>query len=134
MTHLRNAVILGAAMLAMPGLMLAQGQGHHGNHGGHGDRRGQHSGYHGGRGHYGGGRRMGRGEFRRGFGREHLFAPAWIGGEYDGFFFGGYEFGLYEPWPEGWAYDDQVYVDDIGGDYVLVNPRYPGVTVGLVIR
>lgn len=81
-----------------------------------------------------GGRRLDDREFRGSFGGEHRFRPGWIGGGYNEFIFGGYTFGLLETWPIGWAYTDEVYVEDLDGGYVMVNPLYPGITVGLVIR
>jgi len=38
-----------------------------------------------------------------------------------------------QPWPDGWYYTDNVYVDFIGGEYVLINPYYPGVQVGISV-
>ena len=39
------------------------------------------------------------------------------------FNYGGYWFVYNEPWPAEWSYDDDVYVDDIDGDYYLID-RY----------
>jgi hypothetical protein len=45
------------------------------------------------------------------------------------FQYGGYWFGLIDPWPEYWAADwydrDEVYVDYYGDGYYLFNRRYP---------
>ena len=45
------------------------------------------------------------------------------------FYYGGYWFGLVDPWPEYWDsawYDnDDVYVDYYGDGYYLYNRRYP---------
>jgi len=43
-----------------------------------------------------------------------------IGGQ-SSFQYGGYWFGLANPWPAGWQYTDPVYVDYVDGGYVLVN-------------
>jgi hypothetical protein len=46
------------------------------------------------------------------------------------FHYGGYWFGLIDPWPEYWSSDwydnDDVYVDYYGDGYYLYNRRYPG--------
>jgi flagellar biosynthesis GTPase FlhF len=66
--------------------------------------------------------------FRSNFGREHVFRigrPTLVGG-YSRFQYGGYWFGFVQPWPEGWYYTDDVYVDYIDGGYYLCNPDYPG--------
>src|SRR6267143_1370633 len=46
------------------------------------------------------------------------------------FQYGGYWFGLVDPWPEYWSSDwydsDDVYVDYYGDGYYLYNRRYPG--------
>ena len=80
------------------------------------------------------GRRLEGREFSRNFGENHRFRPGWIGGGYDEFGYGGFTFGFLEPWPIGWAYSDDVYVMDVDGGYVLCNPLYPGITVGVIIE
>jgi hypothetical protein len=46
------------------------------------------------------------------------------------FQYGGYWFGLIDPWPEYWSDDwydnDDVYVDYYGDGYYLYNRRHPG--------
>jgi len=46
------------------------------------------------------------------------------------FQYGGYWFGLVDPWPEYWSNDwynsDDLYVDYYGDGYYLFNRRYPG--------
>lgn len=104
------------------------------NDGAHGGRE---EGIRGGNGRYmnrGEGRRLSEGRFRESFGWDHRFRPGWIGGGYDTFGFGGFTFGFVEPWPVGWAYTDEVYVEDIGGAYFLLNPLYPGVQVEVIIQ
>src|ERR1019366_5012437 len=71
--------------------------------------------------------------FRASFGEGHRFVinqPVMVGG-YSRFQYGGFWFGFVEPWPEGWYYSDQVYVDYIDGEYFLFNPFYPGVRVAI---
>lgn len=78
--------------------------------------------------------RIDEGHFNRSFGSYHRF---YVNENQfnEGFFgYGGFEFGFLEPWPVGWAYDNEVYVDYLDGGYVLVNPMYPGVTIGLTLR
>ena len=72
--------------------------------------------------------------FRSHFGREHRFrigSPRMVDG-YSRFQYGGYWFGFVQPWPVGWYYTDQVYVDYDGG-YYLYNPFYPGVRIAICV-
>jgi hypothetical protein len=73
--------------------------------------------------------------FRANFGREHTFVinePVMVGG-FSRFQYGGFWFGFENPWPEGWYYTDDVYVDFIDGGYYLCNPYYPGARVGISV-
>jgi hypothetical protein len=66
--------------------------------------------------------------FRSNFGREHEFHmgnPVFVGG-YSRFQYGGYWFGFVEPWPVGWYYTDDVYIDYVDGGYYMFDPYYPG--------
>jgi len=66
--------------------------------------------------------------FRSHFGREHAFrigTPVLVGG-YSRFQYGGFWFGFVEPWPPGWYYTDDVYIDYVDGGYYMYNPYYPG--------
>ena len=66
--------------------------------------------------------------FRSNFGREHHFRigePVLVGG-YSRFQYGGFWFGFVEPWPEGWYYTDDVYIDYEDGEYYMYDPYYPG--------
>jgi hypothetical protein len=66
--------------------------------------------------------------FRSNFGREHHFrigGPVLVGG-YSRFQYGGYWFGFAEPWPVGWYYTDDVYIDYVDGGYYMYDPYYPG--------
>ena len=38
-----------------------------------------------------------------------------------------------QAWPEGWGYDDDVYVEYIDGGYYMINPRHPGLHLTLNI-
>ena len=71
--------------------------------------------------------------FHANFDRSHAFrmgSPRLINGSYR-FRYGGYLFGYGEPWPSGWNYNDNVYVDYVGGFYYMYNPRHPGIHITL---
>ena len=71
--------------------------------------------------------------FRSNFGRGHEFRignPILVDG-YSRFQYGGYSFGFIQPWPVGWYYTDDVYVDYVGGGYYLCNPYYPGARLSI---
>jgi hypothetical protein len=73
--------------------------------------------------------------FRSNFGREHVFVisqPEMVGG-YSRFQYGGFWFGFVQPWPVGWYYTDDVYVDYVDGGYYLYNPYYPGARVSISV-
>ena len=72
--------------------------------------------------------------FRSYYGQDHGFRiyslpVVFIGGR-QRFQYGGYWFGLVDPWPEYWSNDwydsDDVYVDYYDDGYYLYNRRYPG--------
>ncbi len=66
--------------------------------------------------------------FHSNFGREHEFHmgnPVFVGG-YSRFQYGGYWFGFVEPWPVGWYYTDDVYIDYVDGGYYMFDPYFPG--------
>jgi len=66
--------------------------------------------------------------FRQNFGSEHHFrigTPVMVSG-YSRFRYGGYWFGFVQPWPVGWYYSDDVYVDYVDGGYYMYNPYHPG--------
>jgi len=66
--------------------------------------------------------------FRASFGRAHDFHmgnPVLVGG-YSRFQYGGFWFGFVQPWPVGWYYTDDVYIDYVDGGYYMYNPYYPG--------
>ena len=50
--------------------------------------------------------------------------PQMVGG-FSRFQYGGYWFGFVQPWPVGWYYTDDVYVDYTGDGYYLYNRRFP---------
>ena len=82
-----------------------------------------------------GGNRIPEARLRAHFGREHDFRinhPVMVSGS-PRFHYGGYWFGFGEPWPVGWYYTDQVYVDLVDGGYYLLSPVHPGVRISINI-
>jgi flagellar motor protein MotB len=82
-----------------------------------------------------GGNRIPEARFQAHFGSEHIFRinrPVMVGGV-SRFQYGGYWFGFGEPWPVGWYYTDQVYVDFIDGGYYLLSPVHRGVRISINI-
>ena len=66
--------------------------------------------------------------FHSNFGREYEFRmgnPVMVSG-YSRFRYGGYWFGFVDPWPVGWYYTDDVYIDYVDGEYYMYDPYYPG--------
>jgi flagellar motor protein MotB len=66
--------------------------------------------------------------FRSNFGHQHSFHmgnPVLVGG-YSRFQYSGFWFGFVEPWPTGWYYTDDVYIDYVDGGYYMYDPYYPG--------
>jgi hypothetical protein len=80
-------------------------------------------------------RRIQDDHFRAHFGREHHFAirhVVMVGGR-PHFAYGGYNFEIVQPWPGGWAYSDNCYIDFVDGGYYLFNLRHPGVRVAVAV-
>lgn len=73
--------------------------------------------------------------FRADFGEGHRFVisrPVMMGG-YSRFQYGGFWFGFVQPWPVGWYYTDDVYIDYVDGGYFLCDPYYPGARVSISV-
>jgi hypothetical protein len=80
--------------------------------------------------HYG---RISDASYREHFGRGHSFhmgRPEMVGG-YNRFHYDGYWFGFNVGWPYGWNYNDDVYVEYVGGGYYMCDLRHPGIRVTL---
>jgi len=77
-------------------------------------------------------RRIREEDFRSHFGQEHHFHVERRDDRR--FHYGGYWFELNEPWPADWRYDDDVYIDDIDGDYYLIDPFHPGLRILVVVE
>ena len=76
-------------------------------------------------------RRIRQEDFTAHFGREHRFHVERRDDRR--FNYGGYWFQFSDPWPPAWSYDDDVYVDDIDGEYYLIDPARPGIRILLVV-
>jgi outer membrane biosynthesis protein TonB len=76
-------------------------------------------------------RRIPEADFHSHFGREHTFRVT--RSDDHRFNYGGYYFVYNDPWPSGWAYTDAVYVDEIDGEYYLIDPVHPGIQLLIVI-
>ena len=66
--------------------------------------------------------------FQANFGHNHMFHmgnPVMVGG-FSRFQYGGFWFGFVQPWPAGWYYTDNVYIDYVGGGYYMYDPYHPG--------
>ena len=66
--------------------------------------------------------------FRANFGNDHFFRfhTQFVVGGYSRFQYGGFWFGMYDPWPYGWYDTDDVYVDYSDGYYYLYDHERPG--------
>jgi len=54
-----------------------------------------------------------------------------VAGGYSRFQYGGFWFGMYDPWPGDWRYTDDIYVEYIDGGYYLLSPMHPGVQISI---
>jgi len=75
-------------------------------------------------------------KFKSNFGRSHTFHPSRptvVNGQ-PSFAYGGYTFALIDPWPSGWAYTDDCYIDYIDGEYFLFDLLHPGVRIELFVQ
>ncbi|HUO27466.1 MAG TPA: hypothetical protein VMU61_17505 [Candidatus Aquilonibacter sp.] len=80
-------------------------------------------------------RRIDDEHFRAHFGREHHFAirhVTIVGGRRH-FAYGGYNFEIVDPWPHGWSYNDDCYIDFVDGGYFLFDVRHPGVRIAVTV-
>ena len=74
-------------------------------------------------------------KFRASFGRSHTFVisqPVIVDNQ-PRFQYASYWFEIIDPWPVGWAYTDDCYIDYIDGDYFLFDLLHPGVRVALFV-
>jgi hypothetical protein len=83
-----------------------------------------------------GGARIPDDKFRASFGRQHTFVIKQVTTVAQGqrqFQYSGYTFTIVDPWPAGWAYTDDCYIDYIDGEYFLFDLAHPGVQLALVV-
>lgn len=80
-------------------------------------------------------RRIDDAHYRQHFGRDHHFAVHHVErvGDRDQFAYGGYQFQLAEPWPAGWSYDDDCYIEDVDGQYYLYDLSHPGISIIIIV-
>jgi hypothetical protein len=81
-------------------------------------------------------RRIPDDRFRGHFGRDHSFRidrDYVVAGGYSRFQYGGFWFGMYDPWPADWYYTDDIYVDYLDGGYYLLSPQHPGVQISISV-
>lgn len=74
-------------------------------------------------------------KFRAHFGRQHTLVinrTTFVDGQ-PRFQYSGYWFTIVDPWPVGWAYTDQCYIDYIDGEYFLFDLLHPGVRIAIVV-
>lgn len=75
-------------------------------------------------------------KFRANFGRNHTFVinrPVIVNNQ-PTFHYGGYSFVMVDPWPMGWAYTDDCYIDYIDGEYFLFDLLHPGVRIEVFVN
>jgi hypothetical protein len=91
------------------------------------------------RGHQGNSGRIADNDFKAHFGHEHKFSArqvvttTTIVPNQTRFVYTGYTFVFADPWPAGWAVDDDCYIDYIDGQYYFLDLAHPGVQVALTI-
>jgi hypothetical protein len=74
-------------------------------------------------------------KFRAHFGRQHTLVinkTTIVNGQ-PRFQYSGYWFTIVDPWPVGWAYTDQCYIDYIDGGYFLFDLLHPGAQVAITV-
>jgi hypothetical protein len=67
------------------------------------------------------------------FGSGHRFHVSRGDYQHRRFEYGGYAFGFVDPWPIGWGYSDDVYVEYNDGGYYMYNRVQPGVRISINI-
>jgi len=71
-------------------------------------------------------------KFDEHFGSEHHFRVRHLE-EGRRFEYSGYAFELVEPWPAGWSYDDECYIEQDEDDYYLVDMFHPDIRVLVIV-
>jgi len=71
--------------------------------------------------------------YRASFGNSHRFHVSEGDFRNHRFQWGGYSFGFIDPWPAGWLYTDDVYVEYIDGGYYMFDAFHPGIRISINI-
>ncbi|MGA9978648.1 MAG: hypothetical protein WBQ08_08440 [Candidatus Sulfotelmatobacter sp.] len=73
--------------------------------------------------------------FRASYGRQHVFHvnQVTVVNSAPRFAYGGYTFVLVEPWPAGWYYTDNCYIDYVDGEYFLFDLLHPGARIAITV-
>jgi type IV secretory pathway VirB10-like protein len=78
-------------------------------------------------------------KFKSNFGQQHRFTVnrvvtqrTVVAGQTQ-FVYSGYTFVIMNPWPAGWAYTDDCYIDYMNDEYVLVDVLHPGIYIALLV-
>jgi hypothetical protein len=74
-------------------------------------------------------------KFKAHFGQQHTLVikkPTIVEGQ-PRFQYSGYWFTIVDPWPVGWAYTDQCYIDYVDGEYFLFDLLHPGVRIAITV-
>ena len=82
------------------------------------------------------GRRIPEDQFRSHFGREHRFhaeRDRVVNVSQPVVAYGGYSFQLAQPWPSDWSYDDDCYIDEVDGEYFLLDALHPGIRIAVFL-
>ena len=76
-------------------------------------------------------RRVPEQQYRASFGREHHFHVQRRDDRR--FQYSGFWFQYSEPWPGDWDYNDDIYIEDVDGEYYMFNQRRPGVRILVIV-
>lgn len=76
----------------------------------------------------GGGQRIPQERYQANFGREHHFRVSHVDDRHR-FQYSGYWFEVVQPWPAGWSYSDDCYIEEDDGQYYLVDLIHPEIRV-----
>jgi hypothetical protein len=76
-------------------------------------------------------RRIPEEKYRVNFGREHHFHVQRSNDRR--FQYSGFWFTYSDPWPGDWDYNDDVYIEEIDGEYYMFNPRHPGIRILVIV-
>lgn len=73
--------------------------------------------------------------FRASYGRQHVFHvnQVTVVNGTPRFAYGGYTFVVVGPWPAGWYYTDNCYIDYVDGEYFLFDLLHPGVRIAITV-